>query len=386
MPEILTVQSSSYGLYDETISSELSTHIAIHTPPSVEIPVWLPWRLRNFMARWLLIVDGQLGWYPLATRMGNKLLHQSKLEAIYSTSPPYTDHLIGYSLKKSSGLPWVADFRDPWVGNFARRPPTRFHKYVNNKLEALVIHHADRVIVVSGEMRDDLLKRYRDIPPEKLTVITNGYDSSDFERLMPKGFSQEWMTIVYTGSFYSRELTPRSFLEGLELAIASGRIPRSRIQVYLVGNIGRVALDIVSTSKLKDIIHITGYLPHQESIAHLISADILLLVIGASPGSEFVVTGKIFEYLAAGKPVLALVPHGAAANLIRETRSGVVVHPGDVQQISNTLVEMYTLWEQGHLTIHPDQSLIANFDRRNLTADLVGVLEDISSKKDAPAV
>lgn len=386
IPDVLTVHMRYYRLCDETISSEVSTDIAMHTTSSLQIPTWLPWRLRNMAARWLLLVDEQLGWYPFAIQKGNRLLQNGDIEAIYSTSPPYTDHLIGYSLKKSSSLPWVADFRDPWVGNFARQLPTRFHKGLDHKLEKLVIHHADRVIVVSDEMRSELLARYHDIPGDKVVVITNGFDSADFERAKPVVYSQERMTIVYTGSFYSRELTPQNFLMGLELAIASGRIPRSRIQVFLVGNIGRLAIDMVNKSNISELIHVTGYLPHEESIAHLINADLLLLIIGSSSSSKAVLTGKLFEYLAAGKPILALVPPGAAASMIQDTRSGVVVHPDNIQNISDTLVEMYALWLQNDLIIYPDQDLIEKYDRRSLTAKLASLLEIITSQKDAPAV
>ena len=352
-PELLTVHQHHYRLTDKSMFAEIPKNTLIHPTPCILMPLFLPWRVRNAISRWLLVVDEQIGWYPFAFKTGKTLLQQGNTDVIYSTSSPYTSHLVAYSLKRAANLPWIADFRDPWIGNFAKHQPTQFHQRLDQSLESKVVHTADRVVVVSPPIRNDLLSRYPDLPEGRIVVITNGYDPADFDSTKTVEYTKDRLTIVYNGSFYTQELTPLNFFKGLDTAINARGIPRSQIWVYLVGNLGRPALELVSKSGLSDLIHVTGYHPHQESIAHLVNADLLLLVIGSSPASRAVFTGKLFEYLAARKPILALVPNGAAADLIREANAGVVVDPDNPNQIAETLAALYNRWSDGDLTIDP---------------------------------
>ncbi len=379
-PHVLTVDSKSERLQDAAMKTEIPPSVAVFRTRIAQLPRQLPWRLRNFIARWLLLIDEHIGWYPFAVPMALKLIRSQSLQAIYTTSYPYTAHLIGLALKQRTGLPWVADFRDPWVDNFSAPPPTRWHAQFVLRQESKVVAQADRVLVVSEPMRQLFLAIHPDAPPGKLQVIPNGYDPDDFTN--PPAVKQEEnrLSIVYTGSFYGKHRTPEYFLRAVRLALDDRRIPAGQLRVRFIGNFSASLLDLVAAAGLEQVVEIVGYLPHREAVARLCAADLLLLIIGSGTGSQVVFTGKIFEYLAARKPILALIPPGAACDLIQDAGAGVIVPPEDIPSIARELSALYERWRQGKLAISPNEDVIRRYDRRLLTGRLANILDGLASK------
>jgi glycosyltransferase involved in cell wall biosynthesis len=378
-PVVLTVKVKDADLSDACLEKEIPPGISIYRTSILRLPARLPWRLRNLLARWLLVVDEQVGWLPLAVGQARKIIAEDGVEAIYTTSAPYTAHLIGLRLKEQTGLPWVADFRDPWVGNFATPFPTPVHLRLAQRFERQISQRAERVTVVSDLMRPALLNRYH-LPPERVCTLPNGYDPADFTGVEPLGQDPAWLIIAYTGSFYGRRQAG-SFLQGLRAAIDDRAVLGHKVQVRFVGNIGQATQAQVEALGLRDVVQITGYLTHHQSIQYLLGADLLLLVVGAGPGSAAVLTGKIFEYLFAGKPILALAPPGAAADLVREAEAGVVVDPEDVSAIADQIAALYQKWERGELKIASRPEVVARYDRRRLTGQLAHILNEISHER-----
>jgi glycosyltransferase involved in cell wall biosynthesis len=292
--------------------------------------------------------------------------------------------MVASKLKAHSNLPWVADFRDPWIGNFSRHQPTPLHRNLDTHLEAQVINQAEKILVVSPTMREDIQARYPNLEQEKVNLLENGYDKADFTAISPVSLPADRFTIIYTGSFYSQGLTPDNFLHALKTVIESQRLPRDRILVLFIGNISYQVSELIEELGLTDLAKLLGYLPHHDSIAHLLAANLLLLIIGDGPDNEGVLTGKIFEYLAASKPILALAPEGAAADLVREAQAGRVVSPADISAIANALLELYACWEQGTLDITPRPEVVARYERRNQTARLASLLDRISTPETLP--
>jgi glycosyltransferase involved in cell wall biosynthesis len=377
-PVVLTIRPEKGLLIDLSLEHEIPAGAQIFRTPSLSLPLWLPWRVRNFISRWIFVVDEQLGWLPYAVRTGQRILQASPCQVIYTSSSPYTDHLIGYRLKKSSGLPWVADFRDPWVGNTAIRIPTRLHRYLVRVLEGLVVRQADRVLVVNEPMRRDFISRYPELQKDKFQAIPNGFDAHDFKDIQPSDPIKDQFLLVYSGSFYGERQTPRPFFSALQNLLKRGAIPKNAIQVRFVGNVGKPTLQMIDSLQLRDVVETTGYLHHREAIAHLMAADALILIVGPGPGSEIVLPGKIFEYLASGKPILGLVPPGVSADLIREANAGFVVDPQDVQGIAAQIRNMYERWQLDRLSVHTDSEVVARFNRHRLTGQLASVLDRVS--------
>lgn len=357
--------------------TEIKGDTRIVRTAAILLPQQLPWRLRTFISRWFLIVDEQVGWLPFAVSTGRRMLAADHFRAIYSTSTPYTDHLIAYQLHQQSGLPWIADFRDPWIGNMHLRFATPWHKSIVQNMERRIVQSADRIIVVSPPMGESFCKRIPDIPSTKVFCVPNGYDLADFENAQPQKRTNDVFYLVYTGSFYTQGRTAEAFLRAINAIVVSGQIPRQKLRIQLVGDLGKATRRWIGELGLEDIIETPGCVSHAESIGYLISADALLLVIGDSQGSAAVFTGKIFEYLAAGKPVLCLAGEGVSSQLIREAHVGVTVRPNDTPRIAKAVTTMYRAWENGELRVNPNMEVINSFERRKLTEQLANILSSL---------
>jgi glycosyltransferase involved in cell wall biosynthesis len=374
---VLTVYPHRGALLDPTLLNEVPPDTKIYRSRAPTLPNWIPWRIRNTISRWLLVIDGQIGWLPFAVRRGEEILRSSHIDVLLSTSSPYTSQLIGYQLRDFAQVPWIADFRDPWMDNFTLEFPTRMHESLSNRFEHRVITRADRTLVVSEPMREAILNRYAGLPDHQVITLPNGYDPADFVNAIPQGKRNSKFTITYTGSFYANARSPSNFLTALKKCLDRQCIPRDMIQVVLVGNLASKINADIHLLELSDVIQTTGYVPHQSSIAYLLQSDLQLLIIGSLPGSQAIFTGKIFEYLASNKPILTLAPPGAASDLIREAHAGAVVAPDDIDEIANRLCMFYTNWESGLNHLNSDPSVIQRYDRRRLTRQLAEILDKL---------
>jgi glycosyltransferase involved in cell wall biosynthesis len=382
-PIVVTPRLPQTRLKDMDLAAEIPPQARILRTPDLGLPDWMPWRLRSWVARWLFVVDEHVGWLFFAVKASIQCIQQEAVQAIYSTSAPYTDHLIGYRLKLRTNLPWIADFRDPWIGNFSSNFPTRLHYRLAAKMERDVLRTADRVLVVSEPMRQAILSRNTQISAAKVIAIPNGYDPEDFSILQTEVIQtareMDRFLIVYSGSFYGKRQTAQKFFQALKLSLEAQDISRERLRVRFVGNAGKNTLELIETTGLKDVCEATGFLPHRQSLAHIMAADVLLLIVGRGPGSEAVFTGKIFEYLASGKTILCLADPGAAADLVREARAGVVVDPEDIAAIAAQIEILYQQWASG--TLNQGQTrpeVVKRYNRGALTTQLATILNEIT--------
>ncbi len=377
-PLVLTARPRAVAVSDPSLGQDLPTELQVVATSALMLPPILPWRARNLMARWLMVSDEQAGWAPFAQRQAEELIKRQQVQAIYTTSTPYTAHLIGLRLRRRFGLPWLADFRDPWVENTALKLPTGWHRERVRRWERQVVTNADRVTVVSEPMAEAFRKAYPELNRQHFLTLPNGYDPDDFAQAEPLGRTShnDRLTIVYSGSFYGQR-TSQPFLQALHNVLERGQVPRSAVRVRFVGNVGQVTADQVREMGLADVVEITGYVSHRQSIGYVLGADVLLLMIAPGPGSEGVLTGKIFEYLAAGRPILALTPKSAAGDLVLESRAGVVIDPDDGPAIERQVVTWFDQWQRGVLNCASDPTVIARFDRRRLTEALAQALDAI---------
>ena len=328
-------------------------------------------RLSRWVRATFFIPDARRYWKRPALAEAEKILRSEKIDLILSSAPPYTCHLIGMTLKRRHAVPWIADFRDSWVGWLST--PTRWWlpDRIDRHLERSVLMHADRIVSVSNGVKKDLLSRNPKIPADKWSIIPNGYDGSDFDGITSTP-QRDRFVLTYAGSLYGKR-NPSTVLKAAESLIANHPEFREKLLIRFVGRVDPQYLD--AFRKLGDAFEHVPYVPHRESLGHLLNASALLLVIDDAASASSIVTGKLYEYLRAAKPILAVAPGGEAADLIRGLGAGRVVSPDDPAAVEKTLLDWMRLWEAGKPIPCASGRDIDRFERKALTGELTALFD-----------
>jgi len=381
---VLTVSARARVLKDPGLVAEVPAGVRVERTSSIEprVPLIVLHRLglhalARSIERWFLVPDDQRGWVPFATRRGLRLHRIDPFDAVVSTAGPYSAHLVGRALHRKTGLPWVADFRDEWTTNpyLRRRYPTPWHLRFNQRLERSVLTEADRVVCVSAPWLETLRSLVPDQPDTKFCVHPNGYDAAHFPSAPPP--SPDRFRIIYTGTFYGHR-SPEAFLEALRRVVAARRVPRDELHVVFIGHTGSgPSFHDLSTG----ILRVVGQIPYSEALRYLHDAAVLLLVI-PNEGGRGNHTGKLFDYLASGRPILALAPESnVAADLIVATRSGRVAPPDAPDIIADAIVAMYGDWKNGRTLRDQDRNAIAAYEADAQAERYARLLDEISGSR-----
>ena len=326
----------------------------------------------------LFIPDSKVGWLPFTLWSLFYQLRKEKLDMIYSTSPPVTCHLVGFAAKLLFRKPWVIDLRDLWSLNPYIKPITRFHLRITKLLEKKVFMFADKIITVSDRLRRDLVGSYPNLNSGKFKVITNGYDREDFPSEVKDKNNR--FSIGHVGTLYAGQ-TPLYFLQALGQLKKDNPDLGKNIVVTFLGEIDRnnrrILEGLVQKFQLQDMVVRKGTVSHRAAIAQMLRFDLLLLIIGKE--NIGCLTGKLFEYLAARKPILALVEDGPARKLIQETQSGVAIDPEDIGGIKEAILNYYESYRKGDSKMHSKMEVITRFERKKLTQQLADIFDELKT-------
>ncbi len=299
------------------------------------------------LGRRLLVPDENLPWSTIATPMAIRLVKREGIDVVLTTSPPPSLHLLGAAVKRATGAAWVADLRDPLGANPHRRGYESRLAQLKEKtvggVARLVASQADAIVAAS----DTIAEEARALNPKgQVVTIANGCDFDDFARL--EHHPSDRLRITHSGNFFGKR-DPRPFLRALA---ASGL---EDVVVRFAGDFRAEDREYAEALGLRDRIELLGYVSRRRSLELQRDSEVLLLLIPESGGrGKGVLTGKIFEYLAAERPIFAVVPtDGAAADLVRETGTGVVAAPDDEEAIRAALVDLHRRWREGSLNGTP---------------------------------
>jgi glycosyltransferase involved in cell wall biosynthesis len=332
-----------------------------------------PWTGRaRIIDSWLFVPDRFLFWAWNVVRRGMQISQHLRIDAILSTSPAQSCHLAAKRLSRRLCVPWFADFRDPWASNVYFLYPTRIHRWLNYQLEATVINSAYRVITVSARLRQQFIDRHQVTFPDQLIAITNGFDPEDFVGLSPlPSEKRNKIRIVHNGRFFYAGKNPMPFLKALKLM--QGTTAYEAIEVEFIGLHSSKLDSAIRTMGLSEVIKTSEHQPHRESLRYLLGADIQLLVL---PNRGLVTyAAKVFEYLATGKPVLAITdPDGDNAHLLRRAKIGRVVNPDRPEEIAAAIRQLVEDFQSDRL-LEPDWAYVNQFTWHKLTAMLAEQLD-----------
>lgn len=335
----------------------------------------LPRARRDRINAWMFVPDEFIGWVPFAVRRGSLISRQHGVQLVFSSSPFASNHLAAAIIGRRLHIPWVADFRDPWVEVVSREYPTTLHRWLDGWLEQWVLRHASCVTTVTEPLRDLLAAKRNASGDRGVRLIRNGYDPEDFAALSPhRDYRMDGrVRIVHTGTFYGLR-NPEGLIRALIRLRGSQPDLFEKIDVWLVGKKMPTVLSMASQASLEGVMHFIEHVPHRESLQHMLDADILLIV---SVPDRFSATLKVYEYLAAGRPILALAqPGGALAMLLEQTGGSIVVPLDDDQAIAAGLERMVRLVLHGKLP-RPSRKIVSQYEWGNLSRQLAAVFEEL---------
>jgi glycosyltransferase involved in cell wall biosynthesis len=378
-PHVLTVKNPMYITRDPTLLREVPAEAKVYRTFSFEHRIFRAPRLLHLNLKWFHIPDENTGWFPFAVRKGEKIIKKENIDIIYATAPINTSLLIGYLLKKKTGKPLVVDYRDPWTQNVFANYPTKFHRRIEKIMEKLVLTAADYIIVTTEPMRLKLVKKYP-FTKGKIGTITNGFDPEDFDGLTRKDGKEKFI-ITYAGSLYGLR-TGKYFFAALKELLEEKPELKSKIQVLFAGPPSKQVALLIEKLGLQSVVKLLGYKSHRESLQLMANSDVLLLIIAAEESYDektgpLMIPGKIFEYFGAKRPILALVPQGITAEMIRSTKTGVIVPPKNTVSMKKTIFKLFQDWEKGNLIV---ESNVSEYDRKVLTAKLAKVFQHVYAK------
>jgi glycosyltransferase involved in cell wall biosynthesis len=403
-PIVLTVQGGDFPARDESLLDEIPpltkvyrtkifepyrlyrklTGKAATAPVDVEnIPIGdnrrsLAERIAGFVRETFFIPDARIGWYPYAVPIATEIVKHEKVDAIYSSSPPYSSAVIAREIHKRTGLPWIAGFRDPWIGFISSPDRWFFPNRIDKYLERSVFEEANLVECAWRGIVKDFQEKYPHVNPLKCLHLPNGFDPEDYPPCDEQ--SHEKFTVTYTGSMYGRR-NPASFLRAVSDLVREGTVNDKKIKLKFVGRFGAEVQAMFNASSLQSVIEVVPYVTHSESIQQLLKADCLLLVVDESKESSEIVPGKVFEYLGAHRPILALAQKGAIAEILEETKSGRAVPNQDIDAIKRAFVENYQNFVYHRKNFSPDEAKIKQYERREITRRLAGLLDYLQNHR-----
>ena len=317
----------------------------------------------------LFIPDARKFWIKPSIRFLIKYLKGNHVDAIVSTGPPHSMHLIALGIKGHLDIPWLADFRDPWtdIDYYKDLKISEFADKKHKSLELKTIKGCNAMVVVSSNMK----MNYELMGGNNIHVITNGFDSDDMK--VPENVRDTKFSISHIGT-----LPPSINLKGLwqVLSELSEMLPnfKNDLEIKLVGKVDKSVTDDLYAFNLNDRLNLIEYVTHNKAASLMTQSAILLLAINKdSPNAKGILTGKIFEYLASGRPIFAIGPSdGELARILQETEAGFITEYDDLEQIKRIVTMLYERYLHNELNNNPKG--IEKYSRKNLTTDLANVL------------
>jgi glycosyltransferase involved in cell wall biosynthesis len=408
-PLVLTVDPSTSRYKSDPASvSTIPEELTVVRTPTRE-PLWV----YRTLSRWhlgrlidlLIPIDPSVTWVLPAVRAGLKMIKEYNPDVIYTSSSPYSLHLIGWALHRLTRKPWVADWRDLWTHCIAWQGPTFLHAWFNRWVERLLWREATITVTHSNGHRRLIQRDCPELSADRLATILMGYSPEEFDAVEAACYDK--FTMIYTGTFYGIPVphqmpesirarlrwvvdhifdpkgvrylvelaSPLYLLQALRKALDARPELSERIQVHFLGFPRPANVDLIKQLGLDRVVSHLGQVPFQECISRMKGAHVLLLVmLPSEPGRSDFVPSKVPEYLGAQRPILAMIPDSEVREIIEEAQAGIVVDATDVDAARDAILELYQRYEDGSLNLKPNLSVLRRLTWPYLAEQLADVL------------
>jgi len=342
-------------------------------------------------------------WIKYAIELGEEIIKENNIDVIYATMSPFQSSYVADYLSKKYKIPWVADLRDPWALDEMVLYPSLIHRRYDLNRMKVVLSGTSAIIMNTPEAAKSLKNRFHEFKNKYILTITNGYDANYFDRILEKGKNIKFR-IVHSGSLFSgtgMQLNRRKLLYnilggvnknvnilGRSLVYLLKSIEEwieefpeiiEDIEILLIGNLTQDDIVFLEGRRCEKIFVFTGYISYEESINYLKSADVLFLPMHGTTGGlrATTVPGKLYEYMASGRPILAAVPEGDAKDILIKSGLAYISPPDDNKLLLEGLKSMYNGWKNGIHRYNPNWDYISKYERKNLTKMLSEVLDSV---------
>lgn len=389
-PVVYIPENPNYPIVDESLNSEVSKDVTI-----IKHPIKEPYKLaglfskkssktiskgiiseekkQSLIEKVLLYVrgnyfipDARKSWVKPSVEFLSEYIQKEEIETIITTGPPHSLHLIGLQLKERLGVKWVADFRDPWttVGYHKQLRLTNASNAKHKALEKQVLTTADQIIVTSFTTK----KEFQQLTKQPIEVITNGYDKESVDKFeMDSKF-----TMSHIGSLLSKR-NPEVLWKVLSEFISENDQFSKDFQLNFIGFISDSVLHSLKTYNLSSYVNNVGYVSHKEAITYQKKSQIVLLIEINSEETKCIIPGKLFEYMASNRPIIALGPKGSdVEKIITETNTGNYFNYEDYDSLKRIILEHYKAYQNNTLQGHPIG--LQKYSRKSLTEALSKLL------------
>ena len=384
-PIVYIPENPNYPIIDESFVSEIPEEVIIYKYPIKE-----PYKLASLFSKkqakrissgiiksknqsflekimlWVrgnfFIPDARKNWVKPSVKFLSGIIEKEEIDTIITTGPPHSVHLIGHQLKQKKKFKWLADFRDPWtsIGYHKELKLTAKSKQKHKALERLVLNTADQIVVTSQTTKEEFIG----ISKKPISVITNGYDS-DYKGDMAK---TDDFTLSHIGSLLS-ERNPSVLWRVLAQLLEENEPFKQHFKLRLAGVVSEDVLKSIYDSGLESYTELLGYVSHDRAIQLQQESQVLLLVEIDSPETQGILPGKLYEYMVAKRPILAIGPKNWDANqIISDTNTGVVFNYESKIDLKNVILKWFAAYQKGDLKT--ESKGVEKYSRRELTREL----------------
>ena len=315
------------------------------------------------------IPDARIGWVKPSVDYLSSYIKKHAIDTIITTGPPHSMHLIGMELKKRFAVKWIADFRDPWtsIGYHKELKLTDKSARKHKDLEQKVLNTADVILTTSYTTK----KEFEHLTSKPIQVITNGYDITTIE----KPSLDEKFTLSHIGSLLSKR-NPRILWKALKEILKENKSFQNDFQLQLIGKVSSEIIDTLKEFRLDDYLTVLGYVSHNEALKYQRSSQILLLIEIDSYETKGIIPGKLFEYLAAERPILAIGPQESdVEKIIKETNCGKYFNYDNLEDVKNYILTSYNNYLNHNLNVSGIG--LQYYSRKKLTEKLANVIQNI---------
>ncbi len=317
------------------------------------------------------IPDARLFWIRPAARHIVKIIKDNPVDAIISTGPPHSTHMIAYRVKRRLGIPWLADFRDPWtkIDYYQDLKLGKLADRIHHKLEKKVLLYSDTVVTVGPTMTEE----FTEMGCEHVHTITNGHDTNPE---IFKGLTQsDKFSILHIGSMPSSR-NPKNLWPVLNQLCSGNQDFASKLEIKLIGKVDSSIMQAIKENKLEPYLVRIDNIPNKEALREMFKASILLLIVNNTHNSKGILTNKFFEYLSVGRPILCIGPEdGDVAEIMKDTEAGDVVDYAEVEILEEKVSKYYKQFLNSDFKNTTKNT--NRYSRKGLTIELVNLLENI---------